>query len=207
MNVADRLRHVGLEQYVQPFAGRDISAKVLRHLTADDLKDLGIAQVGNRWRIAVEALRGVVATDPRHPGSRVVDEPSGDRAEVGRIGRATSDDRSVHPREGGRGNPGRRLWNQHYHRYRNDSCRPSSRGTEMECWALPYSRARSKMLLSVASPLNPAAATCPPSEIRLRWASSQWRPSKNRIGLRAGPSISSRHLAFTVILSGCERGT
>ena len=56
------------------------------------------------------------------------------------------------------------------------------------------------MSVSVASPRNPATATCPPSEIRLRWASSQWRPSKNRIGLRAGPSTSSRHLAFTVIL-------
>ena len=43
MNVADWLRQIGLEQYVQLFAEHDISAEVLPHLTAEDLKDLGIA--------------------------------------------------------------------------------------------------------------------------------------------------------------------
>ena len=66
MNVADWLRQIGLEQYVQLFAEHDISAEVLPHLTADDLKDLGIAQVGHRRRllVAVEALRGAAAPDP-----------------------------------------------------------------------------------------------------------------------------------------------
>jgi len=31
----------------------------------------------------------------------------------------------------------------------------------------------------------PAAGTCPPWAIRLRWASSQWAPSKNRVGSAA----------------------
>ena len=36
-----------------------------------------------------------------------------------------------------------------------------------------YSAARSRIVFSVAAPFNPAAATCPPSAIRLRCASSQ----------------------------------
>ena len=40
---------------------------------------------------------------------------------------------------------------------------------------------------------------------RLRWASSQWAPSKNHVGFRLGPSMASRHSALTVILSGWER--
>jgi hypothetical protein len=68
-----------------------------------------------------------------------------------------------------------------------------------------YSGARSKMRFSVTAPFNPAAGTCPPWAIRLRWASSQWAPSKNRVGFRLGPSMASRHSALTVILSGWER--
>ena len=67
MNVADWLRQIGLEQYVQLFAEHDISAEVLPHLTADDLKDLGITLVGHRRRllVAIEALRGAVGTGSR----------------------------------------------------------------------------------------------------------------------------------------------
>ena len=72
MNVADWLRQIGLEQYIQLFAEQDISAEVLPHLTADDLKDLGIAVVGHRRRllVAIEALRGAATPDDtRAPGS------------------------------------------------------------------------------------------------------------------------------------------
>jgi class 3 adenylate cyclase len=72
MNVADWLRQIGLEQYIQLFAEHDISAEVLPHLTADDLKDLGIAVVGHRRRllVAIEALRGTATPDDtRAPGS------------------------------------------------------------------------------------------------------------------------------------------
>ena len=85
MNVADWLRQIGLEQYVQLFAEHDISAQVLPHLTAEDLKDLGIALVGHRRRllVAIRALRGAVAPDKKA------------RTRVGCIGRATPDNRSV----------------------------------------------------------------------------------------------------------------
>ena len=60
MNVADWLRQIGLEQYVQLFAEHDISAEVLPHLTADDLKDSvsrWSAIAGGCWSPS-EALRG-----------------------------------------------------------------------------------------------------------------------------------------------------
>ena len=67
MNVADWLRQIGLEQYVQLFAEQDISAEVLPHLTAEDLRDLGIPLVGHRRRllVAIEALRASDATGHR----------------------------------------------------------------------------------------------------------------------------------------------
>ena len=61
-------------------------------------------------------------------------------------------------------------------------------------------------LLRVTAPFKPAGGAGPPSAIRRRWASSQCRPSKNRVGLRLGPSMPSRQRALTEILSGCERG-
>ena len=48
MDVADWLRSVGLERYAQAFDENDVDAAVLPSLTADDLKDLGIASVGHR---------------------------------------------------------------------------------------------------------------------------------------------------------------
>ena len=67
MNVADWLRQIGLEQYVQLFAEHDISAKVLPHLTVEDLKDLGIARVGHRRQllVAIKALGGAVTPDKK----------------------------------------------------------------------------------------------------------------------------------------------
>jgi class 3 adenylate cyclase/tetratricopeptide (TPR) repeat protein len=53
------LRSLGLEQYEAVFRENAIDASVLPNLTADDLKDLGIALVGHRRRLldAITALR------------------------------------------------------------------------------------------------------------------------------------------------------
>jgi class 3 adenylate cyclase/tetratricopeptide (TPR) repeat protein len=53
------LRSLGLEQYEAVFRENAIDASVLPNLTADDLKDLGIALVGHRRRLldAIAALR------------------------------------------------------------------------------------------------------------------------------------------------------
>src|SRR3984957_13896354 len=53
MNVADWLRALGLEQYEAAFRENGVSAEVLCHLTADDLKELGVAGVGHRRQLMV----------------------------------------------------------------------------------------------------------------------------------------------------------
>ncbi len=59
MDVAAWLRGLGLERYDQAFRDNEIDAEVLRELTADDLKDLGVNLVGHRRKLlaAIAALR------------------------------------------------------------------------------------------------------------------------------------------------------
>ena len=53
-----QLRGLGLERYEQAFRENEIDEEVLPGLTADDLKDLGVALVGHRRRLldAIAAL-------------------------------------------------------------------------------------------------------------------------------------------------------
>jgi class 3 adenylate cyclase len=58
MDVAEWLRGLGLEQYELAFRENDIDGEVLRRLTAEDLRELGIASIGHRRRLldAIAAL-------------------------------------------------------------------------------------------------------------------------------------------------------
>jgi class 3 adenylate cyclase len=58
MDVAEWLRGLGLEHYAPAFRDNDIDGEVLRRLTADDLRDLGVASIGHRRRLleAIAAL-------------------------------------------------------------------------------------------------------------------------------------------------------
>jgi len=58
MDVVEWLRGLGLEQYVPAFRDNDIDGEVLRRLTAEDLRELGIASIGHRRRLldAIAAL-------------------------------------------------------------------------------------------------------------------------------------------------------
>jgi len=58
MDVADWLRGLGLERYVPAFRDNDIDGEVLRQLTAEDLRELGISSIGHRRRLldAIAAL-------------------------------------------------------------------------------------------------------------------------------------------------------
>ncbi len=60
MDVADWLRTLGLERYEASFRDNDVSADLLSQLTADDLKELGVAAVGHRRRLlaAIAELSG-----------------------------------------------------------------------------------------------------------------------------------------------------
>ena len=60
MDVAAWLRGLGLEQYAQLFRDNDIDGEILRGMTAEDLKELGVSSFGHRRRLlnAIAALGG-----------------------------------------------------------------------------------------------------------------------------------------------------
>src|SRR3982751_4766304 len=57
------LRGLGLGQYEQAFRDNDVDADLLARLTAEDLREIGVASVGHRRRLldAIAALRGADA--------------------------------------------------------------------------------------------------------------------------------------------------
>ena len=81
MDVAKWLRGLGLEQYAPAFRDNDIDAKVLRRLTGEDLRELGVRSIGHRRRLldAISALGAVsphvAMTAPLHDVPPLV-EPS-----------------------------------------------------------------------------------------------------------------------------------
>ena len=70
MDVADWLRGLGLERYEATFRENDVSADVLRDLTAEDLKELGVASVGHRRQLLVAIAKLKRATSPLTPITR-----------------------------------------------------------------------------------------------------------------------------------------
>ncbi|MDR5743779.1 adenylate/guanylate cyclase domain-containing protein [Caballeronia sp. LZ029] len=81
MDVAAWLRSLGMERYEAAFVENAIDADVLRSLTADDLKDLGVASVGHRRKLldALDALRA--RTAPAGAGTSP-NETMGERRQV-----------------------------------------------------------------------------------------------------------------------------
>jgi class 3 adenylate cyclase len=58
MDIAEWLRGLGLDQYLPAFRANDIDGEVLHRLTAEDLRELGVASIGHRRRLldAITAL-------------------------------------------------------------------------------------------------------------------------------------------------------
>src|SRR5947207_2842423 len=58
MDISEWLRSFGLEQYAPAFRSNDVDGEVLRRLTADDLRELGVTSIGHRRRLldAIAAL-------------------------------------------------------------------------------------------------------------------------------------------------------
>ena len=50
MDIAEWLRKLGLEQYAPGFLENHVGEELLSRLTADDLKELGVASLGHRRR-------------------------------------------------------------------------------------------------------------------------------------------------------------
>ena len=66
MDIAAWLRDLGLERYIQAFEANDVDAAVLRTLSADDLKELGVTSLGHRKKLleAIAALAPPASADP-----------------------------------------------------------------------------------------------------------------------------------------------
>src|SRR6516162_1692695 len=63
MDVAEWLRDLGLEQYAPAFRDNDIDGEVLRRLTGEDLRELGVASVGHRRRL-LDAIMALGESQP-----------------------------------------------------------------------------------------------------------------------------------------------
>ena len=65
MDIGQWLRDLGLQSYEQAFCDNGVDLEVLRRLTADDLKEIGVSAVGHRrkilrrgWRARGNAVAG-----------------------------------------------------------------------------------------------------------------------------------------------------
>jgi class 3 adenylate cyclase len=63
IKITDWLHGLGLEQYIAAFRENDIDAAVLPRLTAEDLRELGVASVGHRRRL-LDAITALGAPAP-----------------------------------------------------------------------------------------------------------------------------------------------
>jgi|SRR5271166_1420288 len=91
MDVGEWLRGLGLGQYEDRFRDNRIDAEVLPQLTADDLKDIGVAAVGDRRRLiaAIAALTGATpsataggAENRAEPAAAPAPEASAERRQL-----------------------------------------------------------------------------------------------------------------------------
>src|SRR5262245_28051727 len=84
MDIAGWLRSLRLEQYEEKFRDNKIDADVLPQLTADDLRDIGVAAVGDRRRLlaAIAALASAVpsadvpSSPPKSAATKVAQVPA-----------------------------------------------------------------------------------------------------------------------------------
>src|ERR1700751_5195638 len=84
MELGGCLRSLGLGQYEAAFRGNEIDETVLPSLTAEDLKELGVAALGHRRKLldAIAALRaGESANAPPSDDLPSADKTIGDTAE------------------------------------------------------------------------------------------------------------------------------
>src|SRR5215472_17178454 len=72
VDVAAWLRNLGLEQYEPAFRDNRIDGEVLPKLTVEDLKDIGVAAVGDRRKL----LDAIAALCVDAPSSPVAEQPS-----------------------------------------------------------------------------------------------------------------------------------
>jgi class 3 adenylate cyclase/predicted ATPase len=74
------LRGIGLAQYAEIFRANDIDGELLRRLTYDDLKDIGVVSFGHRKKL-LEAIAGLAAAVPVSPQPALIEPKAHDAAE------------------------------------------------------------------------------------------------------------------------------
>jgi SAM domain (Sterile alpha motif) len=77
MDVGAWLRDLGLGQYEQAFPDNDIDAGLLPTLTADDLRELGVASLGHRKRLLAAIAELGSLTGPRRSAVEQAPAPTG----------------------------------------------------------------------------------------------------------------------------------
>ena len=70
MDIGQWLRGLGLQSYEQAFCDNGVDLEVLRRLTADDLKEIGVSAVGHRRKI-LHAIGELAAAQPRAADLRI----------------------------------------------------------------------------------------------------------------------------------------
>src|SRR5438105_10793181 len=73
IEITDWLRGLGLERYAPAFRDNDIDGDLLRRLTAEDLRELGVASVGHRRRL-LDAIAAFDAPTPAADASGLAAE-------------------------------------------------------------------------------------------------------------------------------------
>jgi class 3 adenylate cyclase len=81
--IADWLEKLGMSEYAQRFAESDIDTSVLRDLTDQDLKELGVS-LGHRRKMlrAIAELSGFAPTSPRPALTEPKPQDTGERRQV-----------------------------------------------------------------------------------------------------------------------------
>src|SRR5215467_8922811 len=84
MDVGAWLRGLGLERYEAAFRENEIDESVLRSLTAEDLKDLGVVIVGHRRKLldAIAALRADASAEAPPPYDLPATDRTAERRQV-----------------------------------------------------------------------------------------------------------------------------
>ena len=76
MDVGGWLRGLGLDKYEAAFRENGIDEQVLRHITAEDLREIGVATVGDRRKL-LAAIAELAARRPRRNSARRPVRPCG----------------------------------------------------------------------------------------------------------------------------------
>ena len=87
-NVQDWLKGIGLGEYIDAFVENAVDRELLPHLTNEDLKDLGVAKLGDRKKLLLAIAQLAPKMDTPSAPAAGIDHSSAAHAEAERRGSA-----------------------------------------------------------------------------------------------------------------------